>query len=280
MVDQQLAGGEIPQLFPLVYKNCFDSGLGVSARDNIEHALSLGLPELKVAPQRYGKCILVGGAPSIRDHLDDIKRLADEPGSYVFAVNQAYDWLIDNGVRVDATCAYEIGSNTYEGVFNRSSDAEFFVSSISFPSIFDEMLAAGRKVTLWHCYTEEADQLELLGGRFQVCGGTATLHRCMTIALIKGFRDFAMFGADSSFAGDSHITGNPYKGKWQEIEIVGDFAGEKRSFRTYPYLARQADEFKEFFKRHHFMFGLKIYGDGLLPSIHRHMFPQFYEEEN
>jgi hypothetical protein len=280
MDTQTPAGGEIPQLFPLVYKNCFDSGLTVSARDNIEYALSLGLPELQIEPMKRGKCILVGGAPSIRDNLDDIKRLSHDKNSYVFAVNQAYDWLIDNGVRVDATCAYEIGSNTYKGVFNRASDAEFFVSSISFPEIFEEMREACRKVTLWHCYTEEADQLELLGNRFQVCGGTATLHRCMSIALIKGFRDFAMFGADSSFEGDSHITGKPYDGKWSEIDIVGDFAGEKRTFRTYPYLARQADEFKEFFKHHHFMFSLKVYGTGLLPSIHRHMFPQFYEEEN
>lgn len=275
-----MAGGEIPQLFPLVYKNCFDSGLTVSARDNIEYALSLNLPELKIEKQKTGKCILVGGAPSIKAQLENIRALADGPGSYVFAVNQAYDWLIDNGVRVDATCAYEIGSNTYEGVFNRPSDAEFFVSSISFPSIFDEMREAGRKVTLWHCFTEEADQLALLGNKLQVCGGTATLHRCMTIALIKGFRDFAMFGADSSFERESHITGNPYKDRWTEIEIVGDFSGEKRAFKTYPYLARQADEFKEFFKRHHFMFRLKVYGEGLLPSIHRHMYPQFYQEDN
>lgn len=274
------AGGEIPQFVPLKFKNFFDTDLAVSARDNIEHALSLGLPELGPGVLQKGKCILVGGAPSIKEHLDEIKRLRALPGSYLFAINQAYDWLIDNGVKVDATCAYEIGSNTYVGVFNRDSDAEFFVSSISLPAIFDEMLEAGRKITLWHCYTEEAEQIEVLGNRMQVCGGTSTLHRSMTIALIKGFRDFAMFGADSSFTGDSHVTGNPYTTTFREIEIFAEFNGEKKPYRTYPYLARQATEFRDFFKNFHHLFALKVYGSGLLPDMHRHMFPDQYEVEN
>jgi hypothetical protein len=64
------------------------------AERNIAHAHGLGLIELSAFDRRGVKLAVVGGGPSVKDHIQELR---DWDGD-VWAVNGAYQWCEDNGI--------------------------------------------------------------------------------------------------------------------------------------------------------------------------------------
>ncbi len=275
-------GGETLPLYPVQYAECVDSGLQVPACDHIERAIAMGLPELKLSPVHSGRSIIVGAGPSIKNHESQIRDLSLEPGSHVFAINWAHDWLMDRGIRVDASCLYEISCNPYTNIFQRENfHCTYYVGSLSYPTIIKSLLDDGRKVMLFHVFTKDDDQLEILkkhGKSLHLGGGQATLLRAINIDMWRGYRSFHVFGADSSFDGDSHVNGSPYNKNLNTVEVYVEDDGKPRAFTSYSYLVQQADEFKNFYRVFHGSFReMEVYGDGLLPFVFRKLKPKLKE---
>jgi len=256
------------------------------AADHIRYAVTLGLPVLKRRPTpRFGRAIIVGGAPSIKDHLNTIRRLAAEPDSAVFALNWSHTWLIENGIIPKGCVFFEIDTEPESVLKAAHPDVTYFICSHCHPKTFDDLKDFKR--VLWHAPAnskpEEAVHAELLGDVDAVGGGVSTFTRSIAVAMFLGYRHFDVFGCDSSFPEDkgSHVEGyqtamDPTKDVIK-VYAQSQKTGEVRRYLTYGYLALQQEEFKTFCNYNHAFFSMKVYGDSLLQFTHQDMYPEQYD---
>lgn len=273
-------GGETRQLFPVHYGENFDPDSIELATEHMEYAASLGLPELMVERAHKGTCIFVGAAPSVSKHIEEIRRLSKIEGNTLFAVNDANNLLMDYGIIPHANVLFEVAQDIAELNRRHHPQITYYIHSMAHPTTFDAFM--DKKVVLFHTYSDvpiHAEKLAKFKTQWMVGGGVSTtMSKTLPLAMFLGFRRFELFGVDSSFEGESHFNGSPYKERWGTIDIAADAGGERKLFKTLPYLARQADEFQRFCKKHHWMLNIKVHGEGLLPWIHKQAYPQMYQE--
>jgi Protein of unknown function DUF115 len=256
------------------------------AADHMRYAHSLNLPQLVQAqlPKR-GSVIIVGGAPSIKDHLDQIRELSKNPRNFIFAINWTHTWLIQNGIVPNATVFFEIDTEPESVLKNAHKDVTYYICSHCDPRTFDQL--KGFKRILWHSYpnsrAEEIVREELFANSSMCGGGIGTFTRTLTVAMFLGYRDFEIFGCDSSFPDHekTHVEGyetvmdSKVDGIW--IYAKNDSTGEVKRFRTIGPLALQHEEFKEYCRVNHAYFTMRVHGNGLLPWSHRQTYPSMYE---
>lgn len=258
------------------------------AARNMRYAATLSIPTLvRRQLPRLGRAVIVGGAPSIKDHLEEIRALAADPYNAVFAINWSHTWLIQNGVVPRGCVFFEIDAEPDTVLKAAHPDVTYFVCCHCNPKTFDAL--EGFKRVLWHTPPnsppEKAVSDELWPNIEMVGGGISTFTRTMTIALFMGYRHLDLFGCDSSFPdeGDTHVEGYQTimdaetDGMW--VHARDDVTGETRRFRTLGYLALQHEEFKEYCRINHAMFSCRVHGDSLLRWSHSRMWPDQYTDK-
>ncbi len=285
--------GEEPDKFPIRFKLQKPSDENGNLRDqtgdaaeHMRYAHSLNLPELRLrdAP-RMGRAVIVGGSPSMADHLEDIRVLAADPDNMLFAVNWSHTWLINQGIIPDACVFFEIDAEPDSTLKAAHPDVSYYICSHCHPRTFDEL--KGFKRVLWHSPpNSEAERVvgeEIFKGSNMVGGGIGTFTRTLTIALQLGFRNIELFGVDSSYPDDSlttHVEGyeTPAKVEVDSFFVYAKCAktGQIRRFKTMGYLALQVEEFKEYCRVNHHVFAMRVHGDGLLRYVHENTYPDQY----
>lgn len=257
------------------------------AADHMRYAASLKLPELvRRALPRAGRAIIVGGAPSITDHLEEIRALAADPDNMVFAINWSHAWLIKNGIVPTACVFFEIDAEPDSSLKGAHKDVTYYICSHCHPKTFDELKDFKR--VLWHTppnsEIEKEVGDELFPGSNLVGGGVGTFTRTLTIALQLGYRNIELFGIDSSYPDDSpstHVAGyeTPHNVKTDSFYVHAKhtITGKMRRFRTMGPLALQVEEFKEYCRVNHQMFALRVHGDSLLHFVHENIYPDQYQ---
>ncbi len=285
--------GEDPVKYPIRFSlQKPDDGKGGKrdqTGDAVEHmryAHTLKLKELKQEPRpKMGKAIIVGGAPSMASHLEEIRALAADPDNMLFAVNWSHTWLLKNGITPKACVFFEIDAEPEDTLKAAHPDVTYYICSHCHPRTFDEL--KGFKRVLWHSPPNSPGEKvigdELFPGSNLVGGGVGTFTRTLTVALHVGYRNIELFGVDSSFPDDSkttHVEGYETPAK---PDIDGFFVyakvqetGEIKRFRSMGYLALQVEEFKEYCRVNHQMFALRVHGDGLLGFVHKNSYPDQY----
>jgi uncharacterized Rossmann fold enzyme len=260
---------------------------GDAAR-NMRYAHSLNLPPLVLRPlPRMGKAIIVGGAPSIKKHLKEIKRLAQDPDNVIFALNWTHTWLIERGIVPYGTVFFEIDAEPDTVLKNIHKDVTYFICSHCHSKTFDAL--EGYKRVLWHSPPnspgEEVVFDELFKESVMVGGGVNSFTRTVSVALILGFRNIELFGCDGSFPENSrstHVKGyeTPNNVKTDSIEVWArdEKTLESKKFKTVGYLALQTDEFVKYCQHNHRTFACHVHGDGLLSFVHSRMWPDQYEK--
>jgi hypothetical protein len=273
---------------PISYGQNFDPLSIEIATENMKHAMTLGLPELDVHPVREGKAIIVGAAPSVTRYIDRIKELASDPKNILFAVNDANDLLMDNGIIPHGNVLFEVAVDYKEFQRRHHPDITYYIHSFAHPTTFEHF--KDKKVILWHCFSDEEEHNVLLkhfkNKHLMVGGGASTtLVKTIPICMFLGYRDLELFGFDSSFPDEdnTHFNGSPYKDFWIPFQIsaqVKDGAGniQEKRFWTLDYLARQADEFRRICEAFGWMTNIRVNGDGLLPWMHRNTYPHLYAD--
>ncbi len=275
-------------MHPVHYGQNFDPVSVEIATENMKHAMTLGLPEMDIHPARGGKAVIVGAAPSVRDHLDQIKKLAGDPQNIVFAINDANDLLMDNGIIPHGNVLFEVAVDYKEFQRRHHPDITYYIHSFAHPTTFEHF--RDKKVILWHCFSDEKQHNELLkhfkNKHFMVGGGSSTtLVKTIPICMFLGYREFDLFGFDSSFPDENatHFNGAPYKNFWKSMDIVVQIKNDggilEKKFRTMAYLARQADEFRRMCEHFAWMTKIRVHGEGLLPWMHQNTYPQNYTGE-
>lgn len=258
------------------------------AAQHMRYAATLGLDTLTQRPfPRLGRAVIIGGAPSVKDNLEEIRKLAADPRNHLFAINWTHTWLIQNGIVPNGCVFFEIDAEPDTVLKASHPDVTYYICSHCHPKTFDSLKDTKR--VLWHSppnsEPESVVREELFKDTVTIGGGVATFSRTMTIALHLGFRHIDLFGCDSSFPdqGRTHVEGyetamnNKIDGIWVWAKDVR--TGEIKRFRTAGYLALQVEEFKIYCQVNHHFFSMMVHGDSLLKYVHQNDFPSQYEQD-
>jgi hypothetical protein len=252
---------------------------------NMQYANTFGFPTLAPGPRpRWGRAIICGGAPSIKDHLEEIKELAKDPNNCIFAINWTHTWLIENGIVPKACVFFEIDPEPDTVLLNTHDAVTYFICSHCHKKTFDAL--RGKRAVLWHSAPnsppEKVVRDELFADTDTVGGGISTFTRTLTVAMFCGYRHFDLFGCDSSFPdeGKTHADGyeTPQDNKTDGLYVYAKCLRTEKvvRFRTMGYLALQVEEFKEYCKQNHGYFSLRVHGDSLLRFVHEQTYPDQY----
>lgn len=287
---------------PLSYENTWDPKLVIPAAENITASSKRGLSELKIQPTQRGKLVIVGSAPSVVNYIDQIREFKADKANKIFCVNNAHALIQEHGIAPDGGLIFEIEKRAYDCLGKPHPDCTYYVCSFCDPYAFDQLEKHKAKVIVWHCFSNLWPHRKALiegYGKFptgpngpaedpmMVGGGFTTFLRTLTVGYILGFRDYELFGFDSSFHEDArtHFFGKPNYGGM----IVDCYAATVpkspehpeglKKYRSMAYLIRQADEFRQFCENYHKDFKMRVWGPGLLPDTHRFMYPQMYGDE-
>ena len=208
--------------------------------ENVRSALSRGLPELTPAPCVHdGTFVCVASGWSMPSFIDEIKA-EKKAGRPIVAVKAAHDFLCENGVKPDLWVNLDPRDRT-SGVQKANDHTNYLVASRCPPVTFDHL--KGRKVTLWHSWTEGPEMKAMGAGKLAIGGGTTSGMRAINIGYILGFRKFVLYGYDSCNRADGvkRFTGE-MTGPTMDV-FVGD-GPEKRKFICNAAMAQQANEFQ------------------------------------
>lgn len=157
---------------------------------NLKSSLARGLS--RVTPLRDPLAI-VGSGPSLSEHLDELRSW---PGT-LWAVNGAYDYLLDQGIVPQGFVGVDPLPGLAEYVRKAHDHSTFYMSGLCDPAVFDALKT--KNVVLWF---PEQTGIKFPAGLWMTGGGTTALTRAPFLAHMLGFRDLTMFGADSSFKDD------------------------------------------------------------------------------
>lgn len=174
------------------------SGDPESVRKNIQHALSLKLPEFGPSLAVHdGTMVICGSGPSLPKMGEEIKK--DKAlGRPIVAVKGAYNYLMDIGIEPDwyVNIEFKDRRNTVQ---TPNKKTVYMIASRCQPSLFEHL--QGCNVVLFHTWAPNEDIPEL-HGRLQVTGGSTSGMRAITLGYAQGFRKFVLYGMDSCITED------------------------------------------------------------------------------
>jgi hypothetical protein len=206
---------------------------------NIEENSKRPIPWVKSEEPHDLQAVIVGGGPSVKDWLHEIKYRKSQ-GQTIFALNGAAKYLKEYNIDVDYTVIVDARESNIQ--FIGYSDS-YLLASQCHPSLFDKAMCA----SLWH--QEYPDDME----RFDSClppnspehaligGGTTVGLSCMALVYALGYRKIHLYGYDSSYVVSETHAYRQYDP--QCVNCVVTVAG--KSFSTSLAMARQAELFPQ-----------------------------------
>jgi len=251
------------------------SGVNVShdaIYDNVRANVQRDLPWFTGFGPVKKIAVLVGGAPSMRDNVAQIKAHKAR-GASIVSVNNAWRFLVENGITPDAHVMLDARAENAAFVDGAPETTRYFIASQCHPSVFDAL--DGKDVVLWHNGFGDNEVLrEILqpwweGPNARPCilvpgGGTVGLRALWLLAL-SGFKTVHVYGLDSSYDGDQHHAyAQPLNDAEQRISVQM----RDKVYFCARWMIRQANEF-----RWHWTdleregVRLFVHGRGLLPDI-------------
>ncbi len=209
---------------------------------NVRSAITRRLDWLDTAEPHDGHAVLVGGGPSIKDKLEEI-RWRRSLNQSIWAMNGSAKFLADNGIRPDFYVIADARKESRWLIQGTNRDTTHFVASQCDPSVFQAL--DKQDVVLWHVNSpgmadilkDEKDRpVHLIGG-----GSTVGLN-AMVIAFARGFRKIHLYGFDSSYRDDDH---HAYRQDLNAADRVIDALFAGRKWKTTAWMAQQVGEFQD-----------------------------------
>lgn len=229
-------------------------------RQNVLSALSMpGIRWFEPIPAHQRKAILVGGGPSLESDILALRALALEGD--IFAFNNVPHYLDRWGIAPD----FHVLMDAHHDIKNFVSPGIRMTRYYASQCVPEVLYAAGEELTCWHAASDCLDGLDLKSP--PVGGGTTAAMRGLVLSYGLGYRDFHLFGLDSSYDGD-RVHAYEQHGYGAHLDVVcGD-----RHFRSSPQLIGQAEDFKKMAPD---MIAagceITVYGAGLLKAIAEEM---------
>lgn len=235
---------------------------------NIKSACHLDVPWLSQVPEHDGHAVIVGGGPSVKKKLSEIKYRAGL-GQHIFALNNSWRYLLDNGIPANAVVMVDARADNAQFIPDRS-DATFYLASQCHPEVWDK--AKNLNTVLWHSYTEIIDEgLENPEKKPEclVSGGTTVGLSAMALAYALGYRKIHIYGMDSSYQDGEH---HAYSQPLNDNERVLDVICHEKKFKSAAWMVAQANQFQTLaLQLADLGCIITVSGDGLLPLIARNL---------
>lgn len=211
-----------------------------------------------------GVAVLIGGGPSVDDCVEQIKALQDA-GAGVFAMNGASKWAMDNLIPVDIQVIIDAKEET-STLVDPNAHYHMFASRCN-----PKTLACADELTMFHMYQPNIEDLlpseRVTQGGYVMVGGDTSVGVCaMCVAFSQGFREFHVFGYDSSHRDmKSHAYKQLMNNNMPTMEVIQG----GRTFISSIAMSKQPESFMAHIKE------LKdagctfnVYGDGLLQAVY------------
>jgi hypothetical protein len=241
------------------------------------------LPRLKFGNYRPDTLLICAGGHSIKENLDLLRQKHDA-GNPIIAINDTYDWLVEQGIVPEMFAFCEIDPWPKEFVKHARKETTFYVPSLAHSSALDRL--KDFNVVLWHLWMGIGENEEVCGEKspLLIGGGESMAMRCPNLGIVLGFRNMEMFGVDGSFPAGAatHV----YHDRRNNTDVpgctlapgIGNFWYHGRVFESHYCYARQAIDLHKFCSIWQHTFRLKVHGDGFVAYVHRTNFPQQYQE--
>lgn len=231
--------------------------------DNIKHALTLSFPWLHPMEAHDGHAIIIGGGPSLKRNLDEIRE-RQKHGQVIFSTNNTYKYLVKNGIIPDCHVMLDARIGNLEFVPTEDHNSVCYYASQCHPSVFEN----SKNVVLWHSMSDGI--LEIIGnntGDPLVGGGVTVGMKSIALCHILGYRNFHLYGFDSSYEDDeNHAYKQPLNDGERTVEV--EMNGKK--YKAAAWMCSQVENFKETAKAVVESGGvITVHGTGLLPDVAR-----------
>lgn len=247
----------------------------------LEYVSGLQIRYLTELDPHHGRCAIVGAGPSIKDHIDEIRKFQDV--DIIISLNGAHDYLIKHGVtpRIHIIFETDLESVEHSTCGPPHKDVYYYICSHCHQSIFESLEDYHR--VAWHCFDEPPEYQALIAKlfpkQFMVGGGFVTLFKAINIASILGYRSFELFGCECSFTGENtHYEGYQNKTEEGTIVVAAGTLEEHKTFHTTPTLSFLASEVIRFCATNQRGIRIKVHGDGLLRHLHQMEYPEVYQD--
>lgn len=232
---------------------------GDITRENVMSAVSRGLPEIVPYEPHAHHAVLVGGGPSLRRFLPQLKHW--QQNGTIFALNAAAGFLLENGIKPDYQVLVDPRADNVQIL---APVERYLIASQCAPEVLDFL--HDRDVTLFHL----AASAMFLPNRTVLAGSVTVGLAAMCLVETMGYRKVHLYGYDSSYEDDHHAY--PQAQTAQEATRIECWArdknGELKSFQTNYVMAKQAEMFPEVCRLLiNADCAIQVHGDGLLPTI-------------
>lgn len=223
-----------------------------------------------------GVIIFCSGGPSLKNYLQEIKKLRRRKNHYVICVKSAHDYLIENNVIPYACILLDPRPHVVDFIETPHPEVNYLVASMVHPVAIDQLLKKNAKVWGYHAMVgageDEVIKMRCGGRSFMLAGGCSTAMRGVSVLYNLGFRKYRLYGYDLCYEGDVDMTAKDDKGrdKYFEVEVLG------RKFITDAEKVAQAQDFSQMMKEKSIQ--MEVFGPGLVPHIwntKRKILPRF-----
>ncbi len=176
------------------------------ARDaNAKVIEALGLPNHRGS----GRLAVVGGGPSIRDHIEELRNWDGQ----IWAVNGTINWCIDNGIKAWFYTADAMPPKTWAADLSRVTKA------VLAPDVSVKMV----------------EHLQKIGAEITLTGpihsGPTSANASDYLSLECGYRNITYFGCEGSFEPENtHAYGTNPIPDWMIVEVGGEYHKTKSEF--------------------------------------------------
>jgi hypothetical protein len=172
---------------------------------NFRSCIQRRLPHVGIGKPLPQSVAIVAGGPSVVHDLETIRGFAERAKrdeAFVVAINGAHDWLQDNGIVPDAMILCDPDPLPAGYCRHPNDTTTYLIASCCDPAVFDAL--AGKRVVMWHSMQGCMFEGDVADGDPLVVGGPSCATRAPHLLWTMGFRDFHMFGVDSSYGAKTH----------------------------------------------------------------------------
>ena len=231
---------------------------------NVEANIRLGFQQVQPYPTNDVEVMIVGGGPSLKGRVGEIRRLREQ-GVKLVCLNNAYQYCLDHDIKPSAYVMVDARPFNLRFVENVIPDCKYFIASQCDPAVFGRLLEVENQTYIWHTSAEEIQ--DILTAQYPKCfpvpGGSTVLLRAIPLFRMLGFKRFHIFGCDSCLEEGAH---HAYEQKENDEQVVIPVRVGERIFYCNPWMVSQAREFIDLIGCMGDVMELNIHG-GLLRQI-------------
>lgn len=275
---QMCVRGWMPKMkLEIKTKNCVPEA---EIQKNIEYCLSKNPRFLVTCEAHELRAVIVSAGPSLKDHLEEVKRWLDDPKARVFCVKHSHDDLLARGLVPYGCLLLDPRSHVQDFIETPHPKVKYFTSSMVHPSTIDRLIEKEANFWVYNALVGAGEQalLKKHGNHMLIGGGSTAATRGVSVLHCLGFRRYTWIAFDSCYWEKKDLNekmpdGNPL---YYKVNVNG------REFYSDGQLLAQAQDCDRIFRDGHF-YDIDVVGDGMVPHIWRTMraplkdFQQFYE---